>query len=281
MKKTHNFFVAILLFGILFSGCDKIEPPYKEGGNNGTEELTRKVLLEDYTGHTCVNCPTAAKKGLELVDLYEGKLIMMAVHAGYFADPKAAPFDNDYRTPAGTAWDEFFGMSAAGNPIGMINRQQSQGVYTVENGDWGTGVAAVIADPASIKIGINTTYNAANRNLAISLTTTALLALEPALKIVACVVEDNIVSAQRNNDATIGGATITDYVHRHMLRENVNGTWGEELAAAGQATAGAVFTKNYSLTLNSTYNADHVSVIVFVYNALTYEILQVEEKHID
>ncbi len=280
MKNSYKNLIIIVLVGLGFVACDKIEPPYKQGTDGPVAEQTRKVLLEDYTGHTCVNCPTAAKKAVELVNLYQGKLILMAIHAGYFAEPKTAPFDADYRTEAGNAWDTFFGMSAAGNPIGMVNRQKSQGVYTVENGDWGSSVAAVIEDKASIQLEVVTDYNTANRSLKVDLKAKITQALDPALKVIACVVEDSIVSAQRNNDASLGGATIPDYVHRHMLRESLNGSWGEDLAMAGQSTTGAEFTKSYTNSLSSVYNIEHVSIIVFVYNADTYEILQVEEKHI-
>lgn len=280
MKNSYKYLIIIVLVGLGFVACDKIEPPYKQGSDGPAVEQTRKVLLEDYTGHTCVNCPTAAKKAVELVNLYEGKLILMAIHAGYFAEPKAAPFNNDYRTEAGNAWDTFFGMSAAGNPIGMVNRQKTQGVYTVENGDWGSSVAAIIEDKASIQLEIVTDYNATNRSLKVDLQAKITQTLDPALKIIACVVEDSIVSAQRNNDTSLGGATITDYVHRHVLRESLNGSWGEDLAMAGQSTTGAEFTKSYTNSLSSIYNVSHVSIIAFVYNADTYEILQVEEKHI-
>lgn len=278
MIALKNIVLTIIIV-IIFASCDKIEPPYKQSGNTQIETPTRKVLLEDYTGHTCVNCPAAAKKALEIQQLYGDKMIIMTVHAGFFALPTASPFNNDYRTPAGEEWDQFFGLSAAGNPIGMINRQNTGGVYGLGNGNWGTGVAAIIEDASIIKLEIETSFNETNRKLDVELKSTFLEAASGNYKIVACIVEDSLVSAQRNNDQTIGPATILDYVHRHVLRENINGSWGEDLIAVGQLPS-STSNKQYSVTLNAIYKANHTSVVAFVYDALTFEILQVEEKHI-
>ncbi len=269
----------IFAFAIILTSCDKIEPPYKQGNQQtNPETITRKVLLEDYTGHTCVNCPLAAKSAIALQESYGGKMIMLAIHAGFFAWPQGAPFNNDYRTAAGEAWDQFFAISAEGNPNGMVNRKKTGGNYVVPPGQWGTQVAAIIEDPAVLKLEIETSFNEGSRKLDIILKSTLLSAADGNYKIIACIVEDSIVSAQRNNESTVGPTpTIPDYVHRHMLRENVNGIWGEDFITAGQASASAN-TKNYSLTLNGNYDANNVSVVSFVYNASTYEIIQVEEK---
>ncbi len=282
MKKFLSIPFIVALIGFSLTACDKIEPPYKETGGSQPTDDTRKVLLEDYTGHTCVNCPTGARLGHQIVDLYDGQVIMLGVHAGFFAEPKPAPFDNDYRTEAGTAWDNFFGISAAGNPMGMVNRQSSQGVYNVASAKWATAVSLAAEQKAALTLDINTSWNNDSRSLKIDLESKMLQSLNQKLMVIACIVEDSIVSAQRNNDPGIGiQGTIPDYVHRHVLRGSINGNWGEELAAAGTAVNGASFSKSYSITsLNSAYKAEHVTVLAMVYDAETYEVLQVEEKHI-
>lgn len=275
-----RFFLILLAFGILFSSCDKIEPPYREdqGGGN-TETVTRKVLLEDYTGHTCVNCPAAAKSALELQAAYQGKMIMMAVHSGFFARPSAAPFNNDYRSASGEAWDQFFAVSAVGNPNGLVNRTNVSGNYVVTPGNWASSIAAIIEDLADLKLSIQTEYNEGNRQLKITAGGSFLNTLSGEYKLIACIVEDSIVSAQKNNDASAGETPlIAEYVHRHVLRETVNTTWGESVAS--NPASGNNFEMTYTISLDPKYNEEHVSVIAFVYDAESYEIIQVEEHHI-
>jgi hypothetical protein len=55
--KTNAAYIAILLITTLLS-CDIVEGPYakKKGGTNDTtEQVVRKILIEDFTGHQCGN----------------------------------------------------------------------------------------------------------------------------------------------------------------------------------------------------------------------------------
>jgi hypothetical protein len=280
MNTTHKFLVFIL-FALMVQSCDKIEMPYKESGGNQDGTATKKVLLEDYTGHLCPNCPTAGKKALDLQELYDGKLIVMSVHAGYFATPLGSPFNADYRCEAGNTWDEFFGISNAGNPNGMINRQNTGGNYIIGDGLWPTIVSEIIDVDAVATIKITPAYNASNRKLDIELTSKLLSALEGNYKVQVCLIEDSIIGAQKNSDPAIGGAVILDFVHRHVFREAVNTAWGTDMVAGGgQAIANTEYTDNFSITLNSAYNESHCSIIAWIYNADDYSIIQVEEKKI-
>ena len=72
MKKLLNI-LAVSLFMIGMIACDKIEEPYFRPNNEDSEHLPlsdddisnwenkKVVLLEDYTGVRCVNCPAAAE----------------------------------------------------------------------------------------------------------------------------------------------------------------------------------------------------------------------------
>ena len=89
--------------------------------------FVQNVLIEDYTGHTCPNCPEAARELQAIHDIYGDQIIGMAIHVSKsFARPyhisQAPQFQYDFRTQWGDAWDDFFGISLAGLPRGMINR---------------------------------------------------------------------------------------------------------------------------------------------------------------
>lgn len=278
MKKHLFNGLLIFLLAVWSTACDIIEPPYKqETGQTGTAD--RKVLLEDYTGHTCVNCPTAALLSQNLKNLYGERLIVMAVHAGYFARPQSAPFNADYRSQAGEAWDQFFNISANGNPNALINRQKNNTFWHFPPGSWSTKVAEAMNSEAVAKIELSTSYNTTTRKLDITAKTTFLAAQQGNFKLQVCLVEDSLVSPQRNNDPNAGSTPVIEqYVHRHVLREAVNGIWGDQILSNPQAGHSA--TKNYQLNLPAAYNHRHCSVLVFVYDAETYEVLQVEEKHL-
>ena len=281
MKKTIFFIFVLFISLITIQSCDKIEPPYKENNTITPGETNkRKVLLEDYTGHTCVNCPPAGVKATELKTVYGDQLVIITVHAGYFAAPYAAPFDSDYRTEAGNDWNSFFGIIT--NPKGMVSRLSDGGSQLVDYGEWGTRIGNLVDEDALASIEIETTYTESNRSLQIKTSTKFLQEMQGSYNIQLCLTEDSIVSPQRNNSATVGPVpTIEDYVHRHMLRQGINGSWGEPIVAGNNAiVAGQSYEHSYTMTLNSDFNVKHCSVVAFVYSTADYGILQVEEKHL-
>jgi len=132
MKKINLIIFTIFTLSLTFltSCCDKIDEPYMNTGDGGiVGDTVRKVLLEDFTGHYCVNCPAAHViiEGLEKV--YPKRIVPVVIHAGFFAKPKAAPYDYDFRTPDGTAIATEFGAITAPLPKGMVNRINKGGYF--------------------------------------------------------------------------------------------------------------------------------------------------------
>ena len=288
--KKHFPFLALAVFISLFSACDIIEPPYTEG--NGVDTVlcppqdfeavtnhTRKVLVEDYTGHTCGNCPRAAETAASLINTYGEQVVVVAVHVGFFAEPKNYPngsYATDYRTEAGNELDAYFGNSSAGLPNGLVNRKPFGGSSNavLSYNSWAGAVAAEVAQAPVADIYIKPQYDEASNTACADVKVEFLTNLSDEYKLSVLITEDSIVSWQKDYDAT--PSDISDYVHRHMLRASFNGTWGEPIGTAPIIT-GSSDIKRYSVTLNSAWNSEHLHVVAFVYNASTYEVIQAEE----
>ncbi|MBZ0241832.1 MAG: Omp28 family outer membrane lipoprotein [Bacteroidales bacterium] len=275
--------IALLtLFTVIFmAGCDKIDPPYineSGGGGGGDGEIVQKVLLEDYTGHTCVNCPAAAKIASDLQKFYGEKLIVMAVHTGFFADPMQPPFDTDFRTETGDKWRTDFGIVSY--PSGMINRGFFDGTQVAGKGLWASRVDAAMQVTAKASLKIEANYTEANRQLGLKIDSHFLQNTGEKYLLQVCLVEDSIMAPQRNNDPSVGETpTITEYYHRHVLRKSLSGTNGEVISSVS-IVADEVYSHEYNITLDTDYNADRCSIIAFIYSEADGEIVQVEEAHI-
>ena len=278
-----SFFILLVLF--IINGCNKIEPPYKEniisGSNTGNK--LRKILLEDYTGHRCGNCPRAAKEAHKLDSIYGEQLIVISVHAGGFANPTNPNLDTtmvfDFRTSTGTELDNFFGISAAGNPNGMINRIDYPSLTHIKAySDWSTIIDTMVAQAPTTYLTINNNYDASTRTLNTNIKTEFLQLLSSSYKLAVYITEDSIVKPQLDYDLTPD--TVYNYLHRHALRGAINSTWGDVISSSGNIAPGDTIVKNYSFTLNNAWNDSHCAVIAFVYDAATYEIIQVEEKSV-
>ncbi len=278
------FFLLSTLITITFVSCDYVKNPKQttNSGNGGTNSniTVRKVLLEDYTGQTCGNCPAAATKADEVQTLFGNNVIVLAVHAGFFAEPSASgTYTTDYTTPAGDAWDTFFGISAAGNPNGMINRKDFPSTTHIKNhNSWPTEVSALVNQPADAKISITPNYNSSTRNLNVDVKTKFINPLSNNHKLSVVLVEDSIVGPQK--DYSQNPSTIYNFVFKHVLRGSLNGDFGDVLNSAPIFTNDSI-TKtisNYSVPVK--YKENKLYVLAFVYNSSTYEIIQAEQVKI-
>lgn len=264
--------MAFLMFGMV--ACDIIEEPYKKetgGGNGGGEtpdKVVKHVLLEDYTGVKCVNCPAAGEIALDLQKRYDHKVIVLGVHAGAMAMVPAF----DLRTLEGEEWWKFFNFQQ--NPVGTINRKMVNGGYAYDSPLWEDAVAETLQEEATVDMNAEINFNEANRELKVEVASEFLAEMSGTYALTVCIMEDSIVGLQ-----TTPGGNLKDYVHRHVFRGTMNGAWGEELNQTAVAPE-EEFKKSYTATLNEAYNADQCYIIAYVSNAETKEVLQVIEKKI-
>jgi thiol-disulfide isomerase/thioredoxin len=280
IKNTLHYLVIaiVIVTGIaLLPSCDIVEEPYLipvDGGTGpGPDEGTRNVLLEDFTGQKCPNCPAAAVIAHDLKAQYGERLVVLAIHAGFYSIPDATgDFTADMRTAEGVELNSYFSISVYGYPMGMVNRTEYNGFPVVVKDDWATAVEEQLALPAQAEITISNTYNAASRQFDCTLETEFLDNLEGTYNICAYITESGIISPQQTKE----GINLT-YEHNHMLRGSLNGTWGDLVGTDGLAVTGTVLTNHYSFTLPDGWNADNCEVVAFIYNTETFEVLQAEE----
>ena len=207
--------------------------------------VARAVLIEDFTGQRCVNCPNATATIEQLIHEYgDSAVIAVGIHCG--------PFGKS--TPLLTAeGDEYYNhWKVAEQPSGMVNRL-SVSAYTT----WGAQVYKQIQLNAPVSIRLSTELDPDSRQLKVN---TALMAVDGNVnaKLQLWLTEDSIVSAQFMPDGTAD----RNYIHNHVFRQSINGTWGEDIAV----DEGLTTQKNATVTLSDSYSLNHLSVVAFVYN---------------
>lgn len=234
--------------------------------------VPKNVLLEDYTGVRCVNCPASHQIALELQEKYEYKVIPLFVHAGALSAVPPNGSYIDFTTDEADEWYYYFGFDL--NPVGTINRKIVDGIYAFSTHSWEEEVANAIQEETTVEMTTFITYNDANRELKVDVNSKFLVEMPDTYSLTVCIVEDSIKGGQM----TPQGNNL-DYIHRYVFRTTMNGTWGEELNTAAVAPQ-ELITKSYITTLNEAYNADQCYIIAYVSNSATKEILQVIEKKI-
>lgn len=304
-----RFIPVLFSMAILFASCDKVKNPIEDPKafeppadpacvtphvvkTNSVVMNFRKVLLEDYTGHTCGNCPRAAENATTIVNMFGDSVVVIAVHAGtQFSPPFPPDYPEDFRTAVGTDWDNFLGMSAAGLPKGCVNRSQIP--YPQPRTTWSVTVGNLLNNPQDAKMLVTTTLDTNKMLMNVDVKTTFLKAF-PSTTLNLCVVvtEDSIVGPQKDY-APPPGATVVngderpDYEFEHMLRGSVNGSWGSFLIS--NPVINDTISKSYTcyqlspwpvIPSKPKYNLKHTTVVVFIYNTANKEIIQVEKVKI-
>ena len=280
MKKILYILTGLSI--LFLSACDKVEGPYgiKSTGvdttTNGT--IVRNVLLEDFTGHTCVNCPTAHREADRLLGIYGSKLIVLDINAGPFASPSGSLYATNFQNPISTAIATDFGIISLPFPTGMVNRHLNGTAtnYELDYALWEANVDSMLNRPADAGIKISNSFNSTDSTMSSSVTVTMVNNYSNHVQLAVYFVEDSIIDYQKDN--TISPPfDVPSYVHKHMLRGSFNGTYGDDLG--GNLSAGQIISKSYSTKLiPSTAKPDHISICAVLTDVITKQVVQVEEK---
>jgi hypothetical protein len=277
---VYNIVILLILSGIIYS-CDKLEPPYSTVKGGGIDTMNKRtILLEDYTGHKCVNCPGATAIAKTLDSIYMGKVIVMAVHAGMFASPDPSGlYTANYQTNEGTYWFSPNGFNLVGTPMGMVDRADFNGTKPLMDGSWTAAVVTEFAKAKEAIVSVTATSTDGSTQASASIKTRFLSARNGTFMLHVCILEDSVISAQKNGDSKIGPKPdIVNYVHMHMLRQTPTGNLGEVLARNPDNVQ--VFSKNYNITLNPAWKVKHLSVVAFVADSTSKTVVQAAKVHL-
>lgn len=296
MKHLFKPILPSLLAISLLSRCDIIDIP-KDGipapTPPGSSTVTRRVLLEDCTGPLCTYCPAAAVIADGIQAYYNTaeneRVIVVAINMfAIFSAPQApigdGIFDTDFRTPAGNAYEQYF--APPGLPSGLINRKPYQGSIPVGRSSWGSAVAQLIDLPADMDIWFDSfSFNSSTNVVTTTVKVAVLNTITGPHNLTLYLTEDHVIDWQLDQNAT--PQQVEFYDHRHVLRDNLNGTWGTSIIPSSGAQPGDTLSMSLNYTLppagaiNHVLNASNCSLVAYVYStagADKDEVKQVAEQ---
>lgn len=283
--------LSSLLALALLSGCDIIDSPKGEqsGPVGPTSGVTRRVLLEDCTGARCNNCPEAADIAEDLQEFYntnEERLIVVDINmVAQYAAPLPPNYTTDFRTPAGDEYAIHYDMATLGLPRGLINRMPYGGVIGISKGNWSSAVAAVIDLPPDMDLWFDSfNFNSATNVVTTTVKVAVINAINGPHNLTVYLTEDHVIDWQE--DHRVPGTDVPNYDHRHVLRDNLNGTWGDVIIPTS-AQPGDTLSESFTYTLppegaiNHVINTANCSLVAYVYStsgADAEEVKQVAER---
>jgi hypothetical protein len=279
MKSIFRISTSILITGILFQSCTKISEPFATITESVLVDTTkRSVLLEDYTGHLCVNCAPASKVANTIQELYPGQVYVMAVHAGNFAKPNPSSYPPylaaDYRCATGNDWNGYSSFNINAYPKGMVNRSPFNGSTSFGTSDWNEAVKVAVGLPKVAVMTVKNTFDGQTKLMNSKVEVRFLITYPGKVNLTVCILEDSIYGGQLNIIPPDSTPIIKNFRFMHLLRGSVNGSFGEEIATA--PASNNLISKNYSFDFtDKTWVPEHCSVIAFISDAETKEVLHV------
>lgn len=257
MKKIRNIIYAMACAVLTLASCDTVDENDRylayddglSGVTDGTDEsgrptsVQRAVLIEDFTGQMCVNCPNAVPVIEGLEHAYPGKIVAVAIHSGMVLPTTG---NLALHTPIGEQYYKDAGSPA--QPSGRIGRVGGTSLPDM----WGLGAQEILKQQSPVWLGVTNTYDEAARKVTIAVNAYGIEAASGNLQI--WLTEDGIAAPQVGQ---------TNYVHNHVFRDAVNGAYGEPFAIA----KGEDKTVTAEATLADHWVAANMSVVAFVYDA--------------
>jgi hypothetical protein len=289
MKRLIVSVIAVLLTGLagFIISCDKVEPPYVNLPDVAdcpvptfpdVTNPVKTVLIEEFTGHKCVYCPTGADYIHQIQQQsYGNRVIVLAIHASGLADPETGNFSLDLR-PGTHGEDLYADFLIPAEPRAMFNREKLDGTNFAYGtpSTWQAKVETVLAEAPMITMQVINNYDSATRKLCSHIKTKFLASNSQNLKIAIWIAEDSIHGYQSNNNPGLGPDPIPDYVFMDVMRDEFVGTYGEILTSGSVAQDSAVI-RTYKKILPAEWIDKHCKVIAYVYDVDTKAILQAVE----
>lgn len=262
MKKTFLSLLAATAF--LFTACEPKNEP--QGGieipklDPATENYERTLLIEQFTGQGCGNCPAGAtniKKGIAGI---ENRVIWTAHHAGYAAD--------DFTISNSESLVKTFGVNGA--PSMILNRETTTFAYQAQGG--GTVDQTLLVHIPSGFANAATTFKAElekegeatvhiqtkldGHKLAVAVY--GAVKEQQDIRITAYIQENKLSGEQAGVSGT--------YEHNHVPRVFMSATLGDAVTPEGK-----LYQKTYTVDLDSKWKVENCEVVAFVTKKTGYK----------
>jgi len=232
----------------------------------------RQVLLEDFTGVQCVNCPDAHQLAEVLSNANPGRVVPVSEH-NYF-EGSFPNSDEDFRNDESFAIDALIGPTTLW-PIGTVNRRQFAGEPAVllTLPKWTGYVEAELLEPPTVNVTVEADLDADARTLQVIVQAHFLETVAQATRLSVMVLESGIIDPQQTETGKVD-----DYEHNHVLRVMPTPPTGAVFSTTTEM--GRVIRRGYDVTLEDHWNLGELEVVVFVHVGETDDKSVLQVAHV-
>lgn len=269
----HKLIFGLAAAALAFSACDDIDENDRYIPVDRPEPSDKVVLIEEFTGAMCANCPNGAAAVQQIKQTYGDQVIAVSLYPSQMPQ-LTRPTAVDLRTDIATEIFSAYNGVQRGLPSAMFDRTNYQGNYLqLVPTAWITPVTELLTNSTSpVDITMDCQYDKDSRKLTVEYTVDFVNAYAEDVNFQLYLLENGIVSPQ----LTTTGMN-KEYVNNHVLRAGINGTWGDNLGSA--FPLGAKETRTHEITLDAKWLPENCSVVGFLYRSSDRTVLQAAEIH--
>lgn len=250
-------YLLIALAAALGTACDDIA---KDDRYIEMEPVNpqRAVLIEEFTGQNCTNCPDGHATIAKLRQQYGSAVIPVCIHASRLSDSEGFGEYQGLAIPDGEIY--YKNAGSPNLPTALIDRQGKP----LNVSDWADAVREQLAIPAPAGIDVEALYIDVDKEKPQLLINTRVLSAEDLdCNLQVWLTENDIVTYQLDH-----GDFKLDYVHNHVLRYVVNGVDGEPVKLQRNIYADNHFNVDLKTAdPKSRWKVANMNAVVFLYNA--------------
>ncbi len=283
-NKMKKIFLYSLGLGLLVASCKEQVPTgvilTQPFATKDTTYVTatvpaaqqKNVLVEEFTGVACVNCPTGAVQIKQLQKANPGRVVVIKVHDKLLANPVETG-DPDFRCVDANSIASSLGMlfKPSCGVDRLYNNISTPYVFdmSVVNGK----VATQLAKPTNINIDIAKKWNATLDTMQLANTFTFLNSTVDSFSYHISIVENDLEAAQDSLDKIV----LTNYIHDEVLRSSITPVYVGTPMPTDAKVAGRVYT--YSIKIPKpakVINYSNCAAMVYITSRTTLEVVQVQ-----
>ena len=212
----------------------------------------RRVLLEEYTGMHCSNCPAGHKEANTIHSYYPEDCFLLNIHAGNLAMPAGG--EVDLRSAYGDALATQAGVT--GIPSASVSRHLFPGqasMAIVDRAVWLENVEELLGMETYVNIGAEASIDWQSRELEVRVQlyyTGDSPVAENHIHV--ALLQNNVEGVQDGSEANPDQVLENgNYLHQHVLRDLLTGLEGD---AVGAEAAGTLVQRTYSKILPESLN---------------------------
>ena len=271
MKLSIRYTLLSALALLLMVSCKPMPESERLIPNEIETTNGRAVLIEDYSGVACINCPRAAHTISKAAKAHGDKVVIVALH-GSTADIGTLPEEDPKELYSPEAATYLERLQAGGSlPVATFNRRPitSNGgkPFSGSFTQWPGEMQSCLKLPQLYKIDLQVSES--DRKVTTRCTATALESANqgtaPELYLQLWLIEDDIIAPQHLSGSNKADA---NYQHKHIFRQTLNGIDGEPYQP------GQSYDKTSAIE-REVIVPDHCSVVAILYDHKTGEVYEV------